>query len=241
MNPYNIDITQTNLGAPLISLDVLYEGMPKTSGCEKCVETNGDNVHWCCRTQSPSMYYVEFLRVFKEVGENWIFDRKKELMLRAVKTYLDNSINKGCVFYDEECTIYSVRPFSCRMYGVIPEDSWNKRWEALKERQGDNFEATPQCSMVSAEKEVTSEQEDKWFLHTKKTEKRIGISSDVVNRHDLAGGSYRTFHDHLLLEFFGEHLMGVLTEARLTNSTKEEIDLLVAELRKQIDEQTLPS
>ena len=134
MNPYNIDLTQSNLQGPLIALDILYDGMPQTSGCEKCAEINGDDIHWCCKTMSPSMYYAEFLKVFKQVGEQWSETEKRDLMFRAVRNYLDNGLNKGCVFYDKGCTVYSVRPFVCRMYGVISQENWDKRWETLKER-----------------------------------------------------------------------------------------------------------
>lgn len=237
MNPYNIDLTQSNLEGPLISLSVLYNGMPATSGCEKCSEKNPDNPYWCCKTQNPSMYYVEFLRVFKKVGDTWSNEKKIELVLKAVKNYLTNDLSKGCVFYDNECTVYEDRPFACRMYGVIPKENWDKRWESLKRRQGESFEAKPQCDLVSSEEEITASMEDKWFLHTRKCEERIGISAEVVNLHDLGGGSYRTFHDHLLVEFFNDSILEMLSKARMTNSTEEEIDLLVDELRKQLHEQ----
>ncbi len=241
MNPYNIDLTQSNLEGPIVALNVLYNGMPATSGCEKCAEVNGDNVKWCCSSQSPSMYYVEFLQVLKRVGDTWSEEEKTDVILRAVRNYLDNSLSKGCVFFcDNECAVYKVRPLACRLYGVISKENWDKRWETLKERQGESFEAKPQCSLVTADQEITPSLEGKWFLHTRKSEERIGIPSEVINRHDLGGGSYRTFHDHLLLEFFGEELLSVLTEARMTNSTEEEINLLIEELRKQLDERSLP-
>lgn len=194
-----------------------------------------------CKTQNPSLYYVEFLQVLRMIGENWSNSKKTELILRAVRNYLDNSLSKGCVFFDGECTIYIDRPFACRMYGVISKENWDKRWETLKERQGDQFEAKPQCSLVIAEEEITPEMESKWFLHTRKSEERIGLAPEIINFHDLAGGSYRTFHDHLLLEFFGEDLLSVLTHAKMTDSTEEEVDLLIEELRKQLNEQTLSS
>lgn len=618
MNPYDIDLTESNLRAPIVSLNVLYNGMPATSGCENCEAENGDNAYWCCKTQTPSMYYIEFLHVFKHLGDTWGDKEKKEVVLRAVRNYLTNSLSKGCIFYDGECTVYADRPFACfmqgtmvlteygpmpiekiyagikvmthkgrykkviatqsqlslegtmkvsckgdlgvycteshqflsvlskdkrkffsgkeewtaakdlqvkqckqlghyvsfpkvrfgdgssqihisdyiecveedgqlfpfvrqspsgksitpcpdvitvdedflwmiglylaegsfsgscvrftlheneadsfgkrlmnyfkriglsasgytrsyskvytvvvsssvfgrfvskicgrhadgkqlfpwlfkslsseqlysiykgwndgdgckspgqgilyrttsvsrdliyqmyfvlkanglhpfiyeekrktrswnsynlvvyeadvkmqpgqgncykeedqysfypvskcetvnfpepvtvfdlqveddesfvtssgivhncRMYGVIPKENWDKRWESLKERQGENFEAKPQCQLVSSEEEITAAMEDKWFLHTRKAEQRIGIPDEVIDLHDGGGGSYRTFHDHLLLEIFGDRIMGVLTEARLTNSTAEEIELLVQELRKQLDGQSKP-
>ncbi len=224
-----------------MALNVLYNGMPATSGCETCKEVNGDSAFWCCKTQNPSMYYVEFLQVLKVIGDNWDKEKKTDLILRAVKNYLDNSLSKGCVFYDDECTIYTDRPFSCRMYGVISKENWDKRWETLKERQGDNFEAKPQCTLVSAEEEITPEMEGKWFLHTRTSEERIGMSLEIIDRHDLGGGSYRTFHDHLLLEFFGEDLLSALTQAKMTDSTEEEVDLLLKEMRKQLNEQPVPS
>jgi len=234
MNPYWIDISQSNLEGPFVSLGVLYEGMPATSGCEKCKEVNGEECNWCCLCQSPSMYYVEFLKVFKEVGDNWSDEQKTEILLRSVRNYLDNSINKGCVFYDNECTVYNVRPFNCRLYGVIPEGSWNKRWEALQERQGDKFNARPQCSLVSSEREVTPTLEDKWFLHTRECEERIGMPIGTINLHDEAGGSYRTFHDHLLLELLGEDVLATLSNVRLTNPSKEDIELTIEEMRKSL-------
>ena len=206
---------------------------------EESFYTEAGEVH-NCKTQNPSMYYVEFLQVFKTVGDNWSNKQKKELILRAVRNYLDNSLSKGCVFYDGGCTIYSDRPLACRLYGVISKENWDKRWETLKARQGDSFEAKPQCTLVSSDREITPDLESKWFLHVRKSEERIGIPPEVIDRHDLGGGSYRTFHDHLLLEFFGEELLAALTEARMTESTNEEIDLLIEELRKQLGDQTIP-
>lgn len=239
MNPYNIDLSEANLEGPVISLNVLYEGMPETSGCEQCEKENPGNKDWCCKEQNPSMYYVEFLNVFKEVGDNWTHEDKAEIILAAIRNYVKNSLNKGCIFYQGGCTVYDKRPFACRMYGVVPKQSWKKRWEALKERQQENFSAKPQCSLVSAEEEITEEMEEKWFEHTKKCEKRVGIAHDVVVRHDLAGGSYRTFHDHIMLEFFPPNILAALSEARLTNPSDEDIEALIKELRKQLNEETL--
>lgn len=234
MNPYKIDISQSNLEGPLISLNVLYEGMPATSGCEKCKEINGDDYNWCCFLQSPSMYYVEFLKVFKEVGDNWTHQQKTEVLLRSVRNYLDSAINKGCVFYDGGCTVYDVRPFYCRVYGVIPKETWEKRWNILQERQGDKFDARPQCSLVSSESEITPVLEDKWFLHTRECEERIGMPLQAIDLHDGAGGSYRTFHDHMLLELLGEDVLVMLTQVRMTNPSKEDIELTIEKIRESL-------
>jgi len=180
MNPYGIDLTETNLGGPIASLTVLYDGMPETSGCESCEKNNPGEKDWCCLTQNPSMYYVEFLNVFKEVGDHWSNEDKSEVLLRAVRNYLKNDLNKGCIFYKEGCTIYEKRPFSCRMYGVVPKKSWDKRWEALKERQKENFSAKPQCPLVSTEEEITDKMEDKWFEHGEAPQEKAREGQDAV-------------------------------------------------------------
>ncbi len=215
------------IDGPLASLNVLYESMPKTHGCEKCKEINGDNHDWCCKTQSPSMHYVEFLNVYKKVV-GWNKQKKKALFLRAVRNYLNNKLNKGCIFYDNGCTIYSERPFVCRQYGVIPEENWNSRWEKLKEEQGDQFDAQPQCDLVTAERDIPAALEDRWFAHIQKCEERIGISKTKM--HDRDGGTYRTFHDHLLLEEMDERFLEFLTKIRLSNPSEEDIELAINQL-----------
>lgn len=223
MNPYGVDTTDSNLVSPLMSLKVLYDGMPQTSGCEKCAEVNGEDKEWCCRTQNPSMYYAEFLYVWREV-QNWSKSQRAQLVLRSIRNYLDNSLNKGCIFYNEGCQVYAQRPFLCRLYGVIPKESWNQRWEALKERQKDKFCAKPQCSLVKSETPVTVEQENKWYAHTRTAEERIGVDAQALSLHDNPGGSYRTFHDHLLLETFPPSFLEYLTKVRMTNPSKEDIE-----------------
>ena len=235
MNPYSVDLSESNTLGPLVSLDVLYEGMPKTTGCSECASVNGeDNKDWCCKKQSPSMYYCEFLKVFEKF-QKWGHKRKTQFILRAVSNYLDNGLTKGCIFYDDGCQVYTDRPLTCRVYGVVPKESWDKRWESLKERQGESFQAEPQCSLVTSKKEVTPEMDERWFEFTQTCETRLGVSQKIVNLHDLAGGSYRTFHDHLLVELFNEDVMNHLTQVRLTNPSRDQIDLTVETIKGQLD------
>lgn len=223
MNPYNVKISEGKIRRPLISLDVLYNGMPETTGCEKCKEKNGDDAYWCCRTISPSMYYVEFLKVWLEV-QKWSKKNKAALFIRAITNYLDTGQNKGCIFWDEKCLVYKDRPFQCRLYGVIPQDSWDSRIKSIEERDKD-FEYRPQCNMVSVvgDKEITSQDEDKWFEHIKQCEKDIGIPNSIVKLHDIPGGSYRTFHDHLLLEVLEIPAMNELTKVKMSKPSKADI------------------
>lgn len=238
MTQYGVDARLKNLQGSLVSLDILYDEMPKTSGCEKCSEINGkDQEHWCCKSQTPSMYYVEFLKVYKELS-TWSLQRRQEVLFRAVANYLSNETNKGCIFYENGCTVYLTRPLNCRVYGVVPKENWNKRWEALKALQGEDFDSKPQCTLVSSEKEISPQMEDKWFEHTKKCEQRIGVPEFVINKHDEASGSYRNFHDHLLLEMLPEGTLSVLTEVKICNPDKGLIAATINALRDTLNEET---
>lgn len=236
MNPYNVDTSESTLQGPMVSLDILYDEMPKTTGCEKCYEVNGDDAIWCCRTHNPSMYYVEFLKVWQDV-QKWSKEERADLVIRSIKNHLLGDVDKGCVFWSGECLVYDKRPFACRMYAVIPEESWEARVANLKKRYGEDYEPRPQCDLVSVDGDpVTKEQEDKWFKHTSRCEVRIGVNPLIVKAHDEPQGSYRTFHDHILLELFEEDFLTKLSMVRLSGPSPEEVDefveVLEMELRK---------
>lgn len=234
MNPYNVDTSDSNIRGPLISLKVLYEGMPSTSGCENCAQINGEEAFWCCKTTNPSMYYVEFLYAWEKV-QNWSKTKRIDLVVRCIENYLQNAPNKGCVFYVNGCTIYNERPFNCRVYGVIPAEGWEERINMGKKRFGDDYNPRPQCTLVTASVPITKIQEDKWFRHTRDCEKRIGVDVGVVQAHDDAHGSYRTFHDHILIELFKPEFLNSLTQLRLSNPSKDAIDAFVKILRDTLE------
>ena len=226
MNHYNVKTSDKNLTIPLISLNVLYSKMPKTTGCDQCESVNGDKKDWCCKINSPSMYYVEFLNVWKDVQNTWSKIKKSSLIMRAIKNYLSNKRDKGCIFYDNGCQTYSKRPLACHFYGVISEDSWNKRVKKIRNRDGEEVNIQNQCHLVSFEngkKSMTEDEENKWFKHTVDCESQIGVTPDLLKLHDLPGGTYRTFHDHLLIELFDPSILEMLTKVRLQNPSEEDI------------------
>lgn len=202
---------------------------------EESFVTHAGEVH-NCRTHNPSMYYVEFLNAWQQV-QKWSKEKRADLIIRSIKNHLLGEIDKGCVFWSGECLVYDHRPFACRMYAVIPQESWDSRVANLKKRYGEDYEPRPQCDLVSVEGDsITKDQEDKWFRHTANCEKRIGINPNVISAHDEPQGSYRTFHDHVLLELFDEGFLTKLSMVRLSNPSPEEVDefveVLETELRK---------
>ena len=242
MNPYGVKTNNDNIRGPLVALEILYDHMPKTTGCEKCKEINGDDQQWCCKTLNPSMFYSEFLLVWENVQNHWGKRKKSNLIVKAIKNYLSFDYAKGCIFFDQsKCACYNHRPFSCRLYGIIPKETWDKRIEMLEKRGGEEFskEWRPQCPLVKTEndKEVTTEEETRWFCQTMVSETRIGMPKTFMDAHDFPGGCYRTFHDHLLLELLSAQAMNSLTTVKMSKPSQEDIDsfaeMLVSELEKK--------
>lgn len=231
MAQYGVDFTKNESLSPVISLKILYEHLPSTTGCENCSAHHGeDNKHWCCQEMSPSMYYVEFIYAWTQVSNSWKQSDRKKLILKAIRNYLTAGLSKGCIFYDKGCTIYNKRPLACRMYAITPSEVWDKRVLFLKEKLGDRINIKPQCSFVKSDPPVTIESEQNWFDHTTNCEKRFGVPDKEVSLHDLTGGSYRTFHDHLLVELFPIEFMEMLTKHRLTEPNKEQVDDIINQL-----------
>jgi len=243
-NPYGVDISDYNISGPLISLDILYKQIPCTSGCDKCPEANGENKFWCCKTISPSMFYVEFLRVYKTVQNQWSKTAKASLAMRAIVNYLiTDTTNKGCIFWDGKCMAYADRPLSCRMYAVIPKESWDKRVESIKRREGNDFYIKDQCNLVSVDlgKTITPQQDDQWFAYTQSCERKLGVPEQYIKLQDIPGGSYRTFHDHLLLEVLETDAMNKLTKVKITKPPRSDIEAFATILSKQLDKLWAPT
>lgn len=240
--PFEVDVTDENVYKKTKRLNVIYNNFPETTGCEKCKEVNGDNAEWCCKSQSPSMYYAEFFYIWNHARSTWSKEKKVALIVRAIKNYLSNKTSKGCIFYDNGCQTYERRPAVCRVYGVIPAESWDKRWNTLKDQLGDAFDFKPQCGLVSLKsgEALTAEQENEFYEKTKTVEQDIGVPNAVIENHDGPIGSYRTFHDHLLITLFEESVLETLTQYRLSNPSDEDIaktaEVLESALKESMSE-----
>ena len=136
---YNVELSESKVRPSFVSLKVVYDSMPKTTGCETCKDINKDNIHYCCKTIVPSAYYSEFLYAWEQVEKKWNKTDKLNLLLRSIKNHLIDSESKGCPFYDNGCTIYEHRFLQCRMYGIIPRSSWKKRVKYLRSIYGKDY------------------------------------------------------------------------------------------------------
>ncbi len=100
-------------------LDRLHEQLPRTS-CGNCGR--------CCN--SISIFSLEYHRIIREVLTNWPPDRLRRLIKSALRFDLRQAEAAGenrlrCIFRDDKtkvCLIHPVRPFACRIFGLLKED-----------------------------------------------------------------------------------------------------------------------
>lgn len=205
-------------------LDILYAKIPDTKGCLENnikIEAEGGCGSWCCFLQTPQVLYTEFLNTWNNVSHNWN-DIKFELLIeRCLRKYLFPNKDKSCVFINKEnslCDQHTTRPLNCRIYGITPEEEFKPRYERLKVIYP---EARNQCNLVSTVngEKVTIKDTDNWWLELCSIEMSIGIKKELIT--DASGGSYRTYHDHILIHILGEAGMEKLSELRVKGSPNE--------------------
>jgi Fe-S-cluster containining protein len=223
---YLIDSIDDNLFMAEISLpqmlDRVYSKIPDTKGCMENLDTCGA---WCCREQTPHALKSEFGSLWESVtskGPEYVI----ATVVRAVGNYLSSSLNKGCVFWDQNtkmCQEHERRPFACRTYGIMPEEEWKPRYEKLKVLNND---LRPQCGLVSTEsgEEFSKEESDRLWQELLKYEPIVGVQHDGVR--EGPDGNYKSLHDHIVVEFFPKEVMRQLSHARISSSDEAKKSLL---------------
>jgi Fe-S-cluster containining protein len=205
----------------------------------------------CCKTAMPQMNFSEFSQIINEVWDTTSRDGKIELICMSVEYFFRNqfekwglsSLVKPCLLLtnDGKCSRYDSRPLCCRLYGLWPEDVYNKRvdrfnkaYEGLLTR--DELPLNKQCPNVKRKDEtvaLTKEVIDSLFVQLDSLDKKIGNFTDVQIEQKE---NYRTFHDFLLLKIFGEDWLVNLTDFIMAADKNAMIDLL-EQLKKSIRNQ----
>lgn len=209
-------------------LNVLYDKIPDTKGCIENTDKEGGCGAWCCQMQNPSVLYSEFRNTWSFMLKEWDLDQLVSLIRKSIINYLSSNLTKGCIFFDKEtrmCTQHDTRPYNCRIYGITPEEEFKPRYEKLKvlyEKKGE--ELRDQCNLVEtvSGKKVTKKQIDRWWEELKEAEKTLGFSEEEIN--DSDGGTYRTYHDHLLIHLFPEDILRSLTFVKLNGDPIQKLE-----------------
>lgn len=96
-----------------VKLEKAYSSLPETS-CTGCAK--------CCNWGSPPAFFIEYLNMYRYVRDKLKSNWQDIIKKNTEYFYLELVDNKQkCPFLGEDnrCSIYEVRPFSCRSYGLL--------------------------------------------------------------------------------------------------------------------------
>lgn len=173
----------------------------------------------CCNVAMPQMNYCEFVQLMTEIWSKESKQEKLHLICKSIEYFFKNefekwgmdSLIKPCMLLgaDGKCRYYENRPLNCRLYGLWPEESYEKRvsnfakaYEGLLKRE--EIPLNKQCPMVKRKDnsvELTDEIIESLFSQLDELDFRMKkfTKTQIENK-----DNYRTFHDWLLWTFFGE-------------------------------------
>jgi len=113
-------------------LKKVYEQVPETE-CQRCAS--------CCTVPQPA-YIVEYLNMFRYVNKN-MPEKWPEILAAAVRYYFLElvDINQRCPFLNEQndCIVYEVRPFTCRIFGLMGKQKSNEQALNNMRRLAENY------------------------------------------------------------------------------------------------------
>ncbi|MEW5762951.1 MAG: YkgJ family cysteine cluster protein [Bacillota bacterium] len=96
-------------------LEQIYAALPPTT-CKMCGE--------CCADPPPAAL-IEYLHVYRYIRDR-LPEKQPELLEKTVAFFYLELVEpqQHCPFLgaDNRCVIYEVRPFACRLYGLINEE-----------------------------------------------------------------------------------------------------------------------
>jgi len=234
-------LTDDRVGNLISKIVSVYSKIPKTRGCLESINEEKGCAAWCCRFQSPQVLYCEFLNTWRYVLRFWKTNDVLSIVEKSLQNYLTSNITKGCVFFDREkrmCKQHLTRPYNCRTYGITPPEEFNPKMQKLRHAYRDDplVVLKDQCPLVKTEdgSAITTKDTDLWWRRLRSIERKI-VPDDSIN--DGPDGSYRAYHDHILLHIFHPQTLMDLTEVRLHGDDKdkeEAIEFLMKELKQHI-------
>lgn len=198
----------------------------------------------CCRVACPQMNYSEAINIIEGIWSNCSFEKKRDVLLTCVKHFFSKSLIKPCPLLNEQtCLAYDRRPLNCRLYGLWPEDSYEKRVERLSNILKIDRSKIPlnvQCQYVkrkNGEKLTVTDIEDMFAL-LDRVDLQILCNNDASKREEWVNKiskkwNYRTIQDWVLFMFFGEDWLVNLTNFALS-ANQEAIDDFIEVLNEKV-------
>lgn len=210
-------------------LEKLYSSIPETSGCleyiSKAFEDGGCGGK-CCFLQNAQVLYCEFLRTLNDIMNNWSMEEFSNIIEKSLINYLNNHPTKSCILWNEKtklCRCHMARPLSCYLYSIEDDEEFLPKFERMKEKYKSNPFAVfmDQCHLSKTKdgSMLSKKRIEELWNELVEIEKSIGVDENNIN--DDFGGTYRTFHDHLLIFLLPDYMMENLSKVRQFGNQEE--------------------
>ena len=179
----------------------------------------------CCNVACPQMNYSEFLSIATYIYNDLPEEERIVILQKSIKYFFSMSLIKPCpLLVGTKCSVYDIRPLSCRIYGLWPEDMYNERVEGFCESTGLSKEEVPlntQCKYVKRmdnSKPLTKKIIEGVYDKINLLDKEIGDFNDeqIKKRYNQ-----RTWHDWFMVKIFGEDTLSSLTGFLLAAEANE--------------------
>jgi len=198
----------------------------------------------CCRVACPQMNYSEAISIIDYIWNNWEKKDKAKILTTAIKYFFSKSLIKPCpMLSDNNCLVYERRPLSCRLYGLWPQDAYEKRVSVVSEALKMPKEQIPlnvQCSFVKRKNgsPLSIDEINGMYEALDKIDFHLLLKEDLTKQDEISQKikkkwHYRTIHDWLLFVFLGEDWLVKLTSFSMA-STKEALDDFIVVLERDV-------
>jgi Fe-S-cluster containining protein len=186
----------------------------------------------CCLVACPQMNYSEATQIINTIWSEWSLDDKRKLIVKCLRYYYSNSLVKACPLLGKTedgnlgCRVYKDRPLNCRLFGLWPKDSYERRvkgFERATKFKRKDLPLNTQCSHVKRvddSVELTDQVIDALASSLDFLDESIGeYTKEQIEKRN----NYMTIHDWIMIKVFGDENMAMLTDYLLA-ATEDEIE-----------------
>lgn len=192
----------------------------------------------CCHVACPQMNYSEFLVIVDSLYRRETKADRVAVLKASIKYFFSNSLVKPCpLLLGKSCSVYDVRPLSCRLYGLWPEEMYEERVTRFMKVTGLQKKEIPlntQCKFVTRvdlSQPITREVIESMFKQLDVLDMSVGgFNEQQVNKRY----NQRTWHDWFMVTVFGEDRLSALSTYFLA-AKEEDVKDLAEKMCEQVD------
>jgi Fe-S-cluster containining protein len=146
-------------------LQKVYNSIPHGS-CTGCAS--------CCM-ESVNTFYIEYLNIYKYFKDNQAL--KNKLLPKILEFYFLELVKKmPCPFLsdDNKCTIYEVRPFTCRLFGYWEKEEYENNYRKVLKSNRNNYKYFRRAYNITLPDETVNHKID--YCHNFSAKRKISKS-----------------------------------------------------------------